>query len=280
MNPSGTAERSARVGTPARVAPKGPSLGEREVEVWHADLDRPPLEAVEPLKTLLSPDEQERAQRFFFERDRRRFIVGRATLRLLLSRYLDRPPEQLAFAYGPNGKPALDANGARPPIFFNVAHSDALALYAFTRLGDVGVDVERVRALPEWEQVAEAAFSPRELERLRACPAGRRREEFFHAWTRQEAVLKALGSGLGAAAVVDSEHGFLVHPLKVKSGYAAALAMNPLARWQATIFGWDDWQKRHEPFARELREAPSNPRPCMARSMQRDPGPASPPTTP
>lgn len=242
MNGSGTIERGA-AGAWGAGPQAGLRLGEREVEVWQADLDRAPDGQLPALQALLSPDELARAQRFFFDRDRRRFVVGRATLRLLLAHYLGRPAEELTLVYGPNGKPALATQGEPPPIFFNVAHSDALALYAFTRAGEVGVDVERVRALPDWEQVAESAFSPPELARLRACPTERRRVEFFHAWARQEAVLKALGTGLGSAAVSDAEHGFLVHPLKVKSGYAAALAVRPCARWGATIFGWDDWHK-------------------------------------
>ena len=124
------------------------------------------------------------------------------------------------------------------PTFFNAAHSEGLALYAFTHVGEVGIDIELIRDLPDWEQVAGAAFSPHELALLRACPAERRRDEFFRAWTRQEAVLKALGTGLGGAAKIGSETGFSVHPLDVGPGLAAALAVGPTARRPTLILGW------------------------------------------
>lgn len=207
-----------------------------EVDVWRATLDEQTPETLELLRPLLAADELDRASRFFFERDRERYVVGRGILRLLLARYLECAATDLVFTYGPNGKPGLATpGGGRPPIFFNVAHSEGLALYAFTRVGEVGIDVERIRDLPDWEQVAEAAFSPQELARLQACPPERRREEFFRAWTRQEAVLKALGTGLGASAVErgGAEQGFAVHPLHPGPGYAAALAADPAGRWTA-----------------------------------------------
>src|SRR5204863_6423647 len=125
-----------------------------------------------------------------------------------------------------------------PPIHFNVAHSEGLALYAFTRVGEVGIDVEFMRDLPDWEQVAEAAFSSYELAQLRACPAERRRDEFFRAWTRQEAVLKALGTGLSGVAAQTSELAFTVYPLDAEPGFAAALAATPQAKRSRAINDW------------------------------------------
>ena len=171
-------------------------------------------------------------------------MVGRGILRALLGRYLDCDPAEIRFHYGPNGKPALVSPASADVLHFNLAHSDGLALYAFTRLGDVGIDVERIRDLPDWPHVAEAAFSPRELAQLKACPPERQREEFFRAWTRQEAVLKALGTGLGGSAAtqhsdVSSKRGdapvpegaFNVHPLNPAPGFAGALAAAPTGRW-------------------------------------------------
>lgn len=206
-----------------------------DVEVWSAQLDDQSIEAVRLTHALLSPDESERARQFFFDRDRRRYIMGRGILRMLLARYLECAPHELAFSYGPNGKPALAASEA---LFFNVAHSEGLALYAFTRVGEIGIDLEAIRELPEWEQVAESAFSPHELSQLRACPAERRREEFFHAWARQEAVLKALGTGLTGATRPGAESGFNVHPLAAGPGFAAALAVSPAARRPGPMLSW------------------------------------------
>lgn len=225
----------------ARPAVGGPGrfsalpLRADDVDIWRAALDEQPADVVHAMQALLSSDERERAGGFFFERDRQRFIVARGILRMLLGRYLNCRPDEVVFSYGPNGKPALSPETG---LYFNVAHSEGLALYAFTRVGEVGIDVECMRDLPEWEQIAESAFSSHELAQLRACPPDRRRDEFFRAWTRQEAVLKALGTGLGAVAEAGAESAFTVYPLDAGPGFAAALACSPMARKPAQVLGW------------------------------------------
>lgn len=208
-------------------------LSANTVDVWCASLDQP-AERVAAMRSLLSADEARRAGSFHFERDQRRYVVGRAVLRLLLGQYLGRAPHSIAFHYGPYGKPALVADTTTrhrsvntPPLHFNLAHSETLAVYAFTRDREIGVDVERIRELPEWEQMAEATFDPRELAELRECPEDRRREHFFAAWTRQEAVLKALGIGLGGERREAAAAAYCVRPLEVAEGFAAALAIPP-----------------------------------------------------
>jgi 4'-phosphopantetheinyl transferase len=230
-----------------RPKPTALRLRPEDVDVWSASLDDQPAEALRAMRALMSRDEAERAQAFYFERDRRRFIVGRGILRVLLGRYLDRAPGQLVFLYGPNGKPALSSDVGAAALHFNVAHSEGLALYAFTPGGEVGIDVEWIRELPDWEQVAETVFSWRELAHLRACPPERRREEFFRAWTRQEAVLKDLGTGLGGASSAQEEAAaFNVYPLHPAPGFAAALAAAPTGRW-TTFHTWSS-DNRSSPF--------------------------------
>jgi 4'-phosphopantetheinyl transferase len=213
----------------ATPATKNLELGQGDVEIWQAALDEQEPDVIAFLQTLLSPDETERAGQFFFERERRRFIVGRGVLRMILGRYVGRAPEELAFVYGLNGKPALDGSSVR----FNVAHSEGVALYAFTRAGDVGIDVEHIRPMPDWETVAELSFAPPELNRLRAVPEAERPLEFFRAWTRQEAVLKALGVGLSGAArqLAATREGFNVYPLEPAPGFVGALAIGPDGQW-------------------------------------------------
>src|SRR5689334_23209114 len=78
------------------------ALRPNEVQVWSADLD---AFASSEGRTcgFLSNDEQDRASRFHFERDRRRFMAGRQILRLLLSAYLDLEPGELRFRYSVHG---------------------------------------------------------------------------------------------------------------------------------------------------------------------------------
>src|SRR5262245_47220358 len=70
---------------------------------------------------LLDDAERARADRFVFERDRRRFVTAHAWVRVVLSRCLECPPETLRFAAGPRGKPHL----ADPAVDlrFNLSHA-------------------------------------------------------------------------------------------------------------------------------------------------------------
>jgi 4'-phosphopantetheinyl transferase len=156
-------------------------LEKADVAVVSLDVDAAPLRA------LLSPDERERAARFVFHEHRRRFIVARARLRQLLGARLGVGAETIAFRYAPAGKPALAA-GHRD-LRFNLAHCGDVAVYAFADGCEVGVDVERERAIEDAEAIAERVFSPAERDACRA-------RGFLYCWTRKEAFVKALGSGL------------------------------------------------------------------------------------
>jgi 4'-phosphopantetheinyl transferase len=171
-----------------------PPLGPEDVHVWRTPLECRPA-TVDRLREHLSVDEQERADRYHFEKDRRHFIAGRGILRTLLGRYLGQQPASLRFTYSAAGKPMLDGSTG-VEYRFNLTHSNGLALLAVTRRRDVGVDVEHIRPDLEGEQLAERFFSVREVAALRSLPAELRRQAFFHCWTRKEAYIKAVGQGL------------------------------------------------------------------------------------
>jgi 4'-phosphopantetheinyl transferase len=193
----------------------------------------------------LSPDERCRAERFHFDADRRRFSVARALLRTLLGRYLACPPPAVAFVYGPQGRPALADPVAAGGLTFSVSHSHGVALYAFTRDRDVGVDVERIRSDMNTEGIAAQMFSASEQAALSALAAEARLAAFFAGWTRKEAYAKAIGQGLrqrftevevsvtpGAPVRLvcvssgpEEAARWTLHALAPAPGYAAALAV-------------------------------------------------------
>jgi 4'-phosphopantetheinyl transferase len=176
--------------------PRGPLMLDGEtVHVWHARLDQFADQASR-MRHLLSADERDRAERFHFPQDREHFIVARALLRIVLSRYLDTPPHQLSFSYSSYGKPALAGESERDSLRFNVSHSRGIALYAITRGREVGVDVEFVRQDVVGESIAEHFFSAQEVASLRALPTELQAQAFFNCWTRKEAFIKAKGQGL------------------------------------------------------------------------------------
>ncbi len=210
------------------------------MEVWRLSLAG--VEAhLERLTDVLSPEEQQRAARFHFKRDRQKFTATRGVLRLLLSRYLGLAPEALRFTYGAQNKPALAPEHCG--VKFNVSHSHQLALLAFSRKRELGVDLEQLRSDLEFDQLAARFFSPREYTEWRTYTGPERETAFFRCWTRKEALLKALGIGLSglehvsvslgahettlveATAELTGDTGWSLLPLQVGEEYVAALAV-------------------------------------------------------
>ena len=172
------------------ASPASPSIENDEVHLWKVDLS-----ATVPDVRLLSRDEHERAARFHFEKDRQHFKASRSALRMILSRYLNLPPESLEFAQTEYGKPFL-TNLEAAGVLFNLSHSGEVALIAVAREREVGVDVEFMRADFATNEVAEHFFSMAEIYTLSGLEPKLRAQAFFSCWTRKEAYVKARGEGL------------------------------------------------------------------------------------
>ena len=192
--------------------PDSLALSHQQVHLWHVDLETF-IEHQQHvhLYPLLSDDEQQRANRFYFERDRHRFIVGRGLLRTILSHYLTLAPNQIQFDYGPQGKPQLHSqstgqNSDVPALTFNLSHSQGLALYAMTCDRPIGVDLEQIRSIDALE-LAQRFFAPSEYEAIAALSPDQQERIFFEFWTCKEAYLKAIGKGLGGLNQVEIAFG-------------------------------------------------------------------------
>jgi 4'-phosphopantetheinyl transferase len=133
-------------------------------------------------------------------------VSARGQLRIILGRYLGVEPRAVPITVEHNGKPILDPS-LGSGLHFNVSHSEALAVYAVTQCGRVGVDVERPRYIPNAEGLVERFFTPRERVQFFALAASERQPAFFRAWTRKEAVLKAIGRGVQALDQCDVTFG-------------------------------------------------------------------------
>jgi 4'-phosphopantetheinyl transferase len=169
-------------------------LGNGQILVWTTALDSAAEARHEQLAGLLSRDENHRVLRLHFERDRKRFIVCRGVLREILGTYLETDPAKLVFSYGPQGKPYLKIPNERP-LHFNVAHSLGWAIYALG-FGEIGVDLELMRPIPEMQALVDQCFSAGEVSAFYSIPAALRLRAFFSCWTRKEAYVKACGDGL------------------------------------------------------------------------------------
>jgi 4'-phosphopantetheinyl transferase len=166
-----------------------------EVHLWRCPLD-PPSACLDEAYAILTDDEIERARRYRFTRDRRRFVAARSFLRRTLAEYLSVRPRELAFVYGAFGKPGLSSRAGGARVEFNLSHSGEIAILAVSRGPTVGVDVEQVIQVSELQRIASRYFSAYENAALNEVPAETRAFAFYCCWTRKEAFLKALGHGL------------------------------------------------------------------------------------
>jgi 4'-phosphopantetheinyl transferase len=185
------------------------------------------------LFSLLTVAEQQRARRYHAEADYHRFVVGRATLRLLLGACLGVPPTALHFAPGENHKPIL---ATAPELHYNVSHSGNWVLIAIGPVA-VGVDIEKVNPAFPFEEVLDFSFSPSERAFVAQHPV--RAAAFYQLWTRKEAFVKGTAQGIDAdfarVPALDGQHqwpaghpnpiaSWLVSSFAAAAGYVGALA--------------------------------------------------------
>ncbi len=197
---------------------------------------------------LLSDAERIRAARFVFDRDRTRFIAAHAGLRIVLGGLLGIDAAAIGLTEDENGKPRL-AGDVRPPLFFNLSHSNELAAVAVSAGFEVGLDIE-MRHSTDLSGVV-SMFSKNEQVALAALPAC----HAFDVWTRKEAFMKAVGIGLSlpidsfevsvgrddarllrvAGAPNEARHWQMAHLIPA-DGYVGAVAARALG-WHVKLNG-------------------------------------------
>ena len=178
-----------------RVARPALSLG--EVHVWTARL-ADEHHATADLLRILSREERTQAAQFSFERDRMHFIQAHGIVRQILSNYLDADAATLIFARNHHDKPYLIPRANGPNLQFSVSQSSDCCMLAVRFDHAIGIDVEKVRDLPQAIDIVQSYFTPAESKALSALRGAARRDAFFALWTHKEATVKGLGISLAA----------------------------------------------------------------------------------
>lgn len=147
---------------------------------------------IDNFEKLLSGDELSKACRFRVARDRIGYITCRGSLRNILSEYTGVNPSELVFSYTSFGKPFVKDS----EIKFNLSHSGDYAVLAFSWINELGIDIERLRDMPDALNIASRYFSEKEIQGFSELNHECINTEFFKCWTKKEAFIKAKGEGL------------------------------------------------------------------------------------
>ena len=172
-----------------------------DIDLWLAFYDEVTEEPLlTRLRQLLTDAEREQQQRFHFEDDRKRYLITRAMVRTVLSRYEPVAPADWRFEDTRYGRPEIANFGeAGCDLCFNISHTRGLIALGVTRGGALGIDVENIQARAAPIEVANRFFSPLEVQELSRLAPQRQAARFWEYWTFKESYIKARGMGLSLA---------------------------------------------------------------------------------
>jgi 4'-phosphopantetheinyl transferase len=210
-----------------------------EIHVWLASWDEITDENLhDAYRDLLSSDERCQENRFYFAKDRRRYLVSRALVRTVLSRYLSIEPQDWEFSRNAYGRPEIANKAARSArLSFSLSHTQNLAALGVTRSRAVGVDIEHHQAREVATEIADRYFAAEEAAALRAVPPESKQLRFFEYWTLKESYIKARGMGMSLSLDKFSFH----------FAGAQALEMSISPELDDDPCRWQFWQFRPAP---------------------------------
>ncbi len=210
-----------------------------QIDVWLAfSSEIKSVQLLEQYRLLLTEQERCQERRFHFSKDQHRYLITRALVRTVLSKYAPVAPEQWRFSSNAFGKPEIANDVAcAQEISFNISHTDGLIVLGVTRRQSLGVDAEHLRVRPAPIEAASHFFSMHEVCALRAQPTVMHHDLFFQYWTLKEAYVKARGMGLSIPLEQFSFH--LQHEGKIAVSFDRVLNDRPSR--------WNFWQYRVSP---------------------------------
>lgn len=167
-------------------------LRNQQIHLWFIPLNI--STQLENLYYMLSTEEREKAYNFYFELHKNKYIVRRAALRQILSKYCKVRPINIDFKYNHCGKPYLRRN--RFNLQFNMSHSQDMAILAIAKKHSIGADIECIKPVNDLTTIVKKFFSIRENFDYLLIPEHHKTKAFYSVWTRKEAFTKAIGKGL------------------------------------------------------------------------------------
>lgn len=201
-------------------------------DIWRIRISHH-IQQISQLSDLLSADEHERANRYYQQKDKHRFIISRAYLRILLGRYLNTDAASISFHIGTNKKPRVKGD---THLHYNVSHSGDNILIAISP-SEVGIDVEFPDANIGPDEIIQVSYSKPEIDYVNTSP--NKLQAFYTIWTRKEALLKATAKGIDDGlkfipsvdglhttmpTIIGSEKDWIVNSFKVNDNHLGSIA--------------------------------------------------------
>jgi 4'-phosphopantetheinyl transferase len=204
-----------------------------KIDLWRININSN-LFFIDNALLVLNLDEIERANRYYQAKDRNRFAISRAALRIILGKYLGISPASVTFGLDFNKKPFI-VNTEKSALRYNLSHSGDWVLIAVSS-SEVGVDVEFIKQSFQYQEVIKDYFIADEIDYINQNSS---LERFFLLWTRKEAFVKATGKGLDndlrTIPSLDGTHAedkisivqnWYINSFKLNEHYIASLAGN------------------------------------------------------
>lgn len=167
---------------------------------------------------IQGPDEREAAR-----------LAIRAAIVAELAAMSGLPPQRIALHGAPGDVPfaLLDAPGGQRRAWLAISHDGALSVAAISLRGAVGIDVQRILDIPDWQPLARDYLGPDLAVLLAALPAPERPRALARAWSEREARLKYFGRELVEWSAEDERAlgACRCLPLLLPEGYAGALTL-------------------------------------------------------
>jgi len=164
------------------------------IDIWICQFDTQ-QHNLDNFYLTLSAEEKQRAKRYKFSEHKNYFIIFHGFMREILAKYLQIKPIDIEYTKGEKGKPYL-SSCLNSSIQFNLSHTKDIALLAISSDGEVGVDIEHLDRKTDWKGIVKRFFTADEQQALFILPEELQQQAFYELWTRKEAYMKVLGSGL------------------------------------------------------------------------------------
>lgn len=143
------------------------------------------------LESYITHDEKIRADKFHFTEDRDTYISCHGLLHSVLSRKIGKNPSELVFYYDKNHKPGLVGN----QLYFNLTHVRGAFAFVISKYFYAGIDMENTDRSINIMPIINTFFSNEERNYILGSGINAQ-EVFSMLWTRKEALLKAIGTGI------------------------------------------------------------------------------------